>query len=142
MNKIEKLIAILKMSTIGILTPLEMKYPALRNVLSNSSKPLDNWRFFMTVGGIVCFLLKKGTIFNNIYKKQLIKADKEIFLAVGDLLNYLELTKKDYKNLDSKTVIGFWVLWAIKEKKLTADEEKELPSVIGNYLTRIVSDSL
>lgn len=56
MNKVEKIITTLKIGTIGILNPLKAEYPVLLNILSNSSRPLDNWRFFITTGGIAYFI--------------------------------------------------------------------------------------
>lgn len=64
--------------------------------------------------------------------------DRELVLSVDDLLVYLKETA--FEKVDLKTRIGFWVLWAIKEKELTSDEAEILPSIIGNYLEKVVAD--
>ena len=140
----ESLVKVLNLAVLGAERQLRQTYPALLTILSKSSHPSSDWRFFMTAGGVGMYLLinKVGEKEEKEIMDQLIGRDRqEMIYAIDNLSTYLK-TRKNMK-LDTQTiqqVIGFWVLWNIAGDPPTMEECKGLAPAIGMFLYNIVTN--
>lgn len=112
------------------------KYPELGIVLNKSKHPVNDWDFFMTVGGVGLYIKVQKLDKNEVdaIKKQIKLLNKEMPAALDNLDSFL--TNKS--DLSLMTKVGFWVLWNIGGEAPSHIESERLAPAIGRYLTNVI----
>ncbi len=141
-NKEPSIVDAIHLTSISVLTTLIDKYPVLKDILnsSKSTRPADDWDFFMTAAGSGLILISseayKGE--HNKVKSRASEIYKDIPQFIDDFISFMN--KNEGNDEMVAPTIGLWVLWNIKHEEPSYEEMKELAPVIGNFLLKIIAD--
>ncbi|GEM_PF-2096765 len=132
----------IQLTSIAALVPLSDKYPELKELLagSKSTDPAADWDYFMTAAGSGLVLTSPETHSGerNSIRKRLVEIDKSLLDAVDDFTKFIN--KFEGKDELVSSNAGLWVLWNVKQAEPTYSETKVLGPMIGNFLTKAISD--
>lgn len=113
------------------------RFPELKEIMSASKNPANDWDFFMVVAGIGIYNHQhsKNSATHSDLIEQLSEIDPQMPLALNDFNSFVSKDKNDLL-----ASAGLWVLWNIKGESPSYKESYKLAPSIGKYLENIVKD--